>query len=72
MKIMLTMLFCSSVYNQCMKPHIMPDTYSNWHDCMVAGYTEGKRKTIEVGREQVNRDGVYIKFYCTPDKRPST
>ena len=72
MKIMLTMLFCSAVHNQCMQPHVMPETYSSWYTCMVAGYTEGKRKTIEVGREQVNRNGVYIKFYCTPDKRPST
>ena len=52
MKIMLTMLFCSAVHNQCMQPHVMPETYSNWYTCMIAGYTEGKRKTIEKNQEK--------------------
>ena len=72
MKLMLSMLFCSAVYQQCMTPHVMPDTYTNWYECMMAGYDEGKRKMIDVGKIQANRDGTYIKFYCTPDKRPTT
>ena len=50
----------------------MPTSYDNFHNCMVAGYEEAKNKTLEVGTEQVNKDLIYIKFYCTPDDRPQT
>ena len=64
------MVFCSSVYQQCQPAYTMTESYNNWYECMVAGYDEAKRKTIQVGKEQVNKDGIYIKFYCTLDKRP--
>ena len=66
------MLFCTALYQQCQNPHTMPESYDNFYNCMVAGYEEAKRKTLEVGREQVNKDLIYIKFYCTPDTRPQT
>ncbi len=72
MKIMLAMIFCSYVYQECQAPYIMPGSHSSWHDCMIAGYEEAKRKTEEVGKKRVNRDGIYIKFICTPDNRPET
>ena len=50
----------------------MPESYDNFYNCMVAGYEEAKRKTLEVGKAQVNKDLIYIKFYCTPDTRPQT
>ena len=39
---------------------------------LLIRYDEAKRKTLEVGKEQVNKDYIYIKFYCTPDTRPQT
>ena len=39
---------------------------------MIAGYEEAKKKTIEVGKDLVNKDGIYIKFYCVNDTRPET
>ncbi len=39
---------------------------------MIAGYEEAKRKTEEVGKEIVNKDGIYIRFICTPDNRTKT
>ena len=50
----------------------MSGSYDNFYNYMVAGYDEAKRKTLEVGKEQVNKDYIYIKFYCTPDTRPQT
>ena len=50
----------------------MPESYDNFYNCMVAGYEEAKRKTLKVGKAQVNKDLIYIKFYCTPDTRPQT
>ena len=72
MKIMLAMIFCSYVYQECQAPYIMPGSHSSWHDCMIAGYEEAKNKTLDIGREQVNKDLIYIKFYCTPDNRLET
>ena len=72
MKIMLAMIFCTALHQQCQNPHTMPESYDNFYNCMVAGYEEAKRKTLEVGRAQVNKDLIYIKFYCTPDTRPQT
>ena len=72
MKVMLVMLFCTALYQQCQNPHIMPESYDNFYNCMVAGYEEAKNKTLDIGREQVNKDLIYIKFYCTPDNRLET
>tara|TARA_R100000789_G_scaffold24793_1_gene27904 strand:+ start:196 stop:414 length:219 start_codon:yes stop_codon:yes gene_type:complete len=70
MKFILVMIFCTALYEQCQKPYPMSESYNNFYSCMVAGYEEAKRKTLEVGKEQVNKDYTYIKFYCTPDTRP--
>ena len=72
MKVMLVMIFCTALYKQCQTPYPMPGSYDNFYNCMIAGYEEAKKKTIEVGKEQVNKDYIYIKFYCTPDTRPQT
>ena len=72
MKFMLIMIFCTSLYEQCQKPYPMPKSYDNFYKCMVAGYEEAKRKTLEVGAERVNKELIYIKFYCAPDTRTET
>jgi hypothetical protein len=72
MKIMLAMVLCTAVYQQCQTPFAMPTTYDNFYQCMIAGYEEAKKKTIEVGKDIVNKDGIYIKFYCVNDTRPQT
>ena len=72
MKVMLVMIFCTALHQQCQNPYIMPGSHSSWHDCMIAGYEEAKRKTEEVGKETVNKDGIYIRFICTPDNRTKT
>ena len=70
MKFTLLMLMCSYVAGECMPPHPMPTKYNDMYSCMEAGYEEAKNKTLKVGTEQVNKDLIYIKFYCTPDTRP--
>ena len=72
MKVMLAMIFCTAVYQQCQTPYVMPVSYDNFYECMVAGYEEAKKKTVAVGRAQVNKDGIYIKFYCVKDTRKQT
>ena len=66
MKILLSLIICSSVAGECMPPFQWPETFRSKYDCMIFGYEEALSKMKEVGREDVNKYGMYIKFTCTP------
>ena len=64
MKFLLSMIFCTSVYNQCLEPFKMSEVYDSHYDCMKAGYEESIKKINELGREEVNKYGTLVKFFC--------
>ena len=64
MKFILAMIICSSIYQTCLPPHKMPDSYSTHYECMIAGYNEAINKAKEIGPSEVNKYGTIIKFYC--------
>jgi len=64
MKFLLSMIICTSVYQQCLPPHQMPTVYDSHYECMIAGYNESLKKAEEIGREEINKYGTIIKFYC--------
>ena len=66
MKFVLSLIICSSVAGECMPPFDWHDTFESQYDCMVFGYEESLNKMKEIGREEVNKHGIYIKFYCKP------
>ena len=66
MKIFLSLILCSYVGDACMEPYVWPESYNSTFDCMIAGYEESINKMKEIGREEVNKHGIYLKFYCTP------
>ena len=66
MKILMSLIICSSVAGECMPPFAWAETFSNHYDCLKFGYEESIRKIEELGREHVNKYGMYIKFTCTP------
>ena len=68
MKFILTMIICSSVYQQCLVPFPMPDKHSSHYECMIAGYEESIKKAKEIGPEEINKYGTIIKFYCMQEK----
>jgi|TARA_R100000664_G_scaffold9155_1_gene15229 hypothetical protein len=35
---------------------------------MIAGYEESKRKMEEIGKQEVNKHQIYIRFTCTEVK----
>ena len=49
-----------------MPPFDWQDTFRTKYDCLTFGYEESLKKMKEIGREEVNKYGMYIKFYCTP------
>ena len=64
MKFLLSMIICTSVYQQCLPPHTMPETYNSHYECMIAGYEESIKKAKEIGAKDVNKYGTIIKFFC--------
>ena len=68
MKFILTMIICTSVYQQCLDPFPMPERYNSHYECMIAGYNEALDKAKEIGPSDVNKYGTIIKFFCIQDK----
>jgi len=68
MKFVLSMIICSSVYQQCLPPHPMPNLYNSHYECMIAGYNESLKKAKDIGAAEVNKYGTIIKFMCIDEK----
>ena len=68
MKYTLLMLICSLAAGECMPPHPMPDKYDSIYDCLNAGYAESLKKSKEIGKEEINKHEIYIKFVCKQEK----
>ncbi len=67
MKFLLSLIICSQVAGTCLEPYQWPDTFDTKYDCMVFGYEESLQKIQDIGREEVNKYNMYIRFVCTPD-----
>jgi len=66
MKILLTLIMCSSIQGICMDPYPWPEKFNDTYDCMQFGYEESKKKMEEIGRSDVNKHGIFVRFTCTP------
>jgi hypothetical protein len=64
MKIILVMFICSGVAQNCIPPITSPQIYEDEYSCMMAGYTTAASMTKDMGREEVNKHNIYIKFEC--------
>ena len=68
MKILLSLIIGSQVASTCMPPFEWPETFNTQYDCMVFGYQESLNKMEEIGRQDVNKHNIYIRFTCTPEQ----
>ena len=66
MKILLTLVMCSYIQGSCLAPYEWPQRYDSMYDCMLAGYEESQKKMKEIGRIEVNKHEIYIRFTCVP------
>ena len=66
MKFILSLIICSQIHTTCMAPYQWPETFDSSYDCMMFGYEESMNKMKEIGREEVNKHNMFVKFYCTP------
>jgi hypothetical protein len=67
MKFLLSLIICSQVAGTCMPPYEWPETFNTQYDCLKFGYEESLNKIEEIGREEVNKYNMYIRFVCSPD-----
>jgi hypothetical protein len=66
MKFVLILLLCSVIDGKtnCLDPHRVEVEYPDAYDCMLAGYTLSHEKIVALGREDVNKFNIYIRFGC--------
>jgi hypothetical protein len=43
----------------------MEETYKDGYSCMLSGYTKSYDKIVELGKDDVNKYNIYIKFGCS-------
>ena len=66
MKFVLTLIMCSYVQGSCLQPYEWPIQFNDMYDCFQAGYEESQKKMTEIGRNEVNKYQIYIRFTCVP------
>ena len=66
MKFFLFILICTGIGGECMPPIEMQQSFETKYDCLITGYDISKDMMIDIGKEEVNKNGIYIKFVCTP------
>ena len=62
--IKLTVFLCSLYMGTCLQPHTFEDTYGDNFSCMLDGYQRSFDKMVDLGAEEVNKYGLYIRFVC--------
>ena len=74
MEFVLTMSMCAYVEGKttCMQPHRIDGTYTDGYSCMLDGYKKSYDKIVELGRDDVNKFSIYIKFGCNEDNSNKT
>ena len=60
------MLVCS---NNCLPPISYEDRFVDAYGCMITGYERSLETTKAIGQDEVNMNGIYIKFGCTKVKK---
>ena len=64
MKVALVFLLCSSVNVGCLDPIPYPEKFKDEYTCLLKGYTESKKLLKQIGKEDVNSEGLFYKFDC--------
>ena len=72
MTYVLSLVICSAIAGQCLPPYNVDKLYKDGYDCMLDGYKMAIEKTIEIGRENINKSRIYIKFGCNENHSNKT
>jgi hypothetical protein len=66
MKFILTVILCSGISGNCLKPYQVAVEFDSMYDCLLTGYEVSTKKIVSLGPEEVNKGYYHVKFYCQP------
>ena len=66
-KITLSLIICSQIAGTCLDPYPWPTTFDSQYDCLMFGYEESMNKMKEIGKEDINKYNMFLRFTCTPE-----
>ncbi len=69
MKVILILYMCSFTTGACLPPYEFPIQYNDMYECLNAGYKESLKKSKQIGKKDVNENGIYIRFMCKEDTK---
>jgi len=74
MKYLLTIVICSVINGKtsCIPPYQAQIEYIDAYECLLDGYNMSYNKIVELGREDVNKYNIYIKFGCNENQSNKT
>ena len=56
---------CSAVNGSCMTPALQnPQPFNSHYECVNAGYLDGLQMVQNIGREEVERNRLFVAFNC--------
>ena len=64
MEFLLVLTICSSVAGDCMPSYVWRESFRTHYECAQFGYKEAAEKMEEIGRAEVNKYQLYIRFTC--------
>ena len=68
MKFFLFLWVCSAINGVCLTPAIVsPTSFNSHYECVQGGYTEGMQIVKAMGREEVEKNRLFVAFNCKPD-----
>tara|TARA_Y100001973_G_scaffold76982_1_gene112524 strand:- start:3136 stop:3405 length:270 start_codon:yes stop_codon:yes gene_type:complete len=68
MKWVLVIMMCSQYQGICLDPHKFDEKYDDVYSCLIEGYNKSIEKTEELGKKEVNKHKIIMKFDCYEDK----
>ena len=71
MKFILAFSICSAITGFCNNPTVVKPPYNSWTECVVAG----SELTIAFAKRQeelINKDKLYISYFCNEDNSNKT
>ena len=63
-KFALILILCSMNTNVCLPPYEVPKQYPDIYECFIDGYNYSLDKMRRLGKGEVNKHKLYIRFIC--------
>ena len=68
MKYFLLLWVCSAINGSCMTPALQkPQPFNSHYECVNAGYLDGLQMVQAMGRNEVEKNRLFVAFNCKPE-----